>query len=128
MGSTGPPALGSNQGPICDFFMKHPPKSLTIFGLMMHILMIVTIIKALLIFLSRLLAWFDGYKNSISYPLLNYHPDFFVGIWNWRQLLLFYTIIPLAFYPCCRFFVGDSKSLRRASFFYSRLIRERWLS
>ena len=68
---------------------------------MMHILMIMTIMRVLLIFLSRLLIWLDDSKDSISHPLLNYHLDFFVSAWNGRQLLLFYTIIFLAFYPHC---------------------------
>ena len=120
--------LGWIKGPVCDFFMKYPLKSPTISGLMMHILMIMTIIRALLIFLSRLLAWLDDSKDSISYPLLNYHLDFFVNKWNGRKLLLFCTIIPLAFYPCCWFFAGEGKSLRRASFFCSRLVNNRWLN
>ena len=96
--------------------MKHPLKSPIISGVMMHILMIVTIIRALLIFLSRFSSWLDDSKDSISYPLLNYHLNFFVGTWNERQLLLFYTITPLAFYPCYRFIAGNGKSLRRLPF------------
>ena len=117
MGFVGPHALRLDQKSHLLFFMKHPLKSPTISGLIMHILVIVTIIRTLLIILSRLSAWLDDSKDSINYPLLNYHLDFFVSTWNVRQLLLFCTIIPLAFYPCYRFTAGDGKSLRRASFF-----------
>ena len=83
---------------------------------MMHILIIMTIMRVLFIFLGRLSIWLDGSKDSISHPLVNYHLDFFVSTWNGRQLLLFYTIISLTFYPYCRLTVGDSKSLRRFLF------------
>ena len=95
---------------------------------MMHILMIMTIMRVLLIFFGRLSVWLDGSKDSISHPLVNYHLDFFVSTWNGRQFLLFCTIISLAFYPCYRLIVGDSKSLRRVSFLRSRLVNNRWLN
>ena len=110
-----------------QILMKHPPKSPAISGLMMHILVIVTIIRTLFIFLSRLSAWLNDSKGSISYPLLNYHLNFFVNTWNGRQLMLFCTIVPLVLYPCCWFTVGDCKSLRRASFLCSRFVSDRWL-
>ena len=117
--------LGQIKGPICDFFMKHPPKSLTISGLMMHILVIVTIIRTLLIFIRWLSTRLDDPKDSINYPLLNYHFDFFVSTQNRRQLLLFYAIVPFALYPCCWSTTRDGKSLMRASFFCFKLVSNR---
>ena len=96
-----PLLLGQIKSPVCYFFMKHPPEGPTISGLMMHVLMIMTIMRVLFIFLCRLSVWLDDSKDSISHPLINYHLDFFVSSWDGGQLLLFYTIIPLAFYPYC---------------------------
>ena len=109
----------------CSWVKSRVPSAIS--SLMMHILVIVTIIRTFLIFLSRLSAGLNDFKDSIIYPLLNHHLNFFVSTWNGWQLLLFCTIIPLALYPCYWFTIGDGKSLRRAYFFYSRLISDRWL-